>query len=711
MTFSNTRELRFARLSLSLTLLCLGGIVHFLFQNGIIAWRHQDTRLFIETAMFGGAILLMAYSNLLYQICLIGHYTRKRKHRPASRAEIEALYDYDAPTLSVIIPAYKEERSVVWQTMLSAALSEYPQKNVVLLIDDPHRPALLEDKRKLENTRRLPAELQALFDEARAGHESELAAFETRMTSGGILVNAELNRLATRYDNVALWLEMMAERSMFGLSYGQLNFADRFFIDRIIAAPAAQHRAFADKLRRKLTLEIAPSTQYLHRHYKRLVGLHAVNFSSFERKKYVNLSHEANKAMNLNSYIGLIGKSWREVETPHGLALHECEPEAATFTIPHADYVDTIDADSLMLSDYAIRLIHFMEQPQHARIAVAQSPCSSIPGSPNLLERIAGACIDVQFLTHQGYTHWGASFWVGANAMLRRTALEDIRETRMENGHVVSIYIQDRTVIEDTESTIDLVHKGWKLYNYPERMTYSATPPDFGSLLIQRRRWSNGGVIILPKLLHYFWHAKKNKALAREMFMRFHYLASTTTGVMVALVILLYPFGTHFSTPFVPLFVLPLLALYARDLKNAGYRYSDVWRVCAFNIMLFPIALGGVLKQFQQIITGEKIAFGRTPKVPGRTSAPALYCLAGLLMPIAFIGMAAHGLQQERYVSAGFSLLNSAFLTYALVYLMGLRATLQDIAGGASAQISHLRARERSFSPQHAASGPLAISA
>jgi hypothetical protein len=50
--------------------------------------------------------------------------------------------------------------------------------------------------------------------------------------------------------------------------------------------------------------------------------------------------------------------------------------------------------------------------------------------------------------------------------------------------------IADRTIIEDTESSIDLIVRGWSLYNYPSRLAYSATPADFGSLLIQRRRWA-----------------------------------------------------------------------------------------------------------------------------------------------------------------------------------------------------------------------------
>ena len=43
--------------------------------------------------------------------------------------------------------------------------------------------------------------------------------------------------------------------------------------------------------------------------------------TSFERKRYVSLSHEPNKAMNLNSYIGLMGGSYHEIQTVGGTAL------------------------------------------------------------------------------------------------------------------------------------------------------------------------------------------------------------------------------------------------------------------------------------------------------------------------------------------------------------------------------------------------------
>ncbi|MBK0296813.1 glycosyltransferase, partial [Bacillus sp. S34] len=104
---------------------------------------------------------------------------------------------------------------------------------------------------------------------------------------------------------------------------------------------------------------------------------------------------------------------------------------------------------------------------------------------------------DIQHILHQGMSRHNATFWVGANAVIRTRALRDIEEVETVGGFEVKRYVQDRTVIEDTESSVDLGMHGWTLVNYPERLSYSATPPDFGSLIVQRRRWANGGLLIL----------------------------------------------------------------------------------------------------------------------------------------------------------------------------------------------------------------------
>lgn len=676
MQINNKREISFTRVTLTLTILALVVVFAMLGHDMWSAAMQGQGRVFAESLLLSVAISLLSYGVIQYQICLIGNYTRMEDFVPAPRTELDRMYEGSAPALSIIIPSYKEERMVNWQTMMSAALSEYPSKNVVLLIDDPYTPKVLEDIIKIEDTRKIPGEMQRQFDAQAERFRAEQRAFQQRQTTDALRTEFERAHLAVQYDAVAAWLDQVVLDSTDGQPLETLPHAVRFFTREILQAPAAKHRALAEELRGN---DAPLSEDYLALHYARLVGLFTVHFSSFERKKYANLSHEANKAMNLNSYIDLIGRSWREVAMADGLHLVESTPNQADFSIPHADYINTIDSDTLMLGEYSLRIIHLMEQEENKRIAVCQSPCSTIPGAPGLIERLGGAMIDVQFRSHQGYTHWGASFWVGANAMLRHEAMLDIKETNIEKGYPVPVYIQDRTVIEDTESSIDLIDKGWKLHNYLDRMTFSSMPPDFGSLLIQRRRWSNGGLIILPKLVRYAIRAKKNKALAKELFMRVNYLSGTTTSVFTALLLLLYPFSKEVGTPLISLAFLPMIVLFVRDMRNTGYGFSDALQCLGFNMILLPIATGGVLKQFQQMITGNKIPFGRTPKVSGRTAAPALYCLLELAMLAIFMLSVVSSAMSAEWTKFAVSAANAALFAVCLYRFLGVKAMLQDM--------------------------------
>lgn len=669
------REAALAAGSYTLTI-----ILYFMLGDTLLH-KVYDSYFFPNLVPFYGGLIYLAalvivfYSSSLYHLCLVGNYLRQLREKMATAEEVQTIFDHPAPRLTVLIPSYKEERVVIWQTMMSAALSEYPAKRVVLLIDNPPNPKHLADQTQLQQARALPVEMEASFAEQAAIYHQAQGEYRVRAQGGAIDLAAEAAVIASLHERVAQWLEQELLSFTGGISLAELPFDARFFVETILMAPAALHREKAQRMRDGIGCDEAAITHA----YAFLAGLFTVTFSSFERKKYSNLSHDANKAMNLNSYIMLVGKAWRELPTEKGLELHECAPEDAAFQIPATDYINTIDADSLMTHDYVSRLVHFMQQPEHAQVAVAQAPCSAIPGSPVPIERTAGACIDVQYHTHQGYTYWYASFWVGANAMLRMTALDAICEVQMVNGHPIAIYIQDRTVIEDTESTIDLVHKGWRLYNYPARMTFSATPADFGSLLIQRRRWANGGLIILPKLLRYAYHAPKNWRLAKELFMRFNYLAMTTLSVAVMLLFAFYSFSPRLSSPLLIYANLPLLFLYARDLKVCGYRYRDIWAVTALNLMLLPILMAGVFKQLQQIVTGRKVPFGRTPKVKDRTGAPAIY----YLLELAMIGYCAYmaidyGLEQE-WSQVAYAGVNLALLSYAMIRFIGIRPMAIDL--------------------------------
>lgn len=617
----------------------------------------------------------LLFGNFVYQIARIGRLRRTADHCPMSRQEMETLYTRDASRLSVLVPSYKENPKIIRKTLLSAALLDYPSKYVILLIDNEPNPTGTEDRHLLNATRTLPREIKDLLNAPASRLRGELNRFLERAHHGQLDVVAELENVALLYESCADWLDRQAD------DFATENHEDRWFVFNILRVPAQQHRERALKMRAAAQNPAAGQRTSISLEYHRLSRLFQAELTCFERKKYVNLSHESNKAMNLNSYLGLMGHGIREIRKENGLHLVTVEPHRGNNFIPDADFVITLDADSLLKSDYALRLVALMEQRVNESLAVAQTPYSAFPEAPNALERTAGATTDIQFLVHQGFTYFNATFWVGANALLRKKALEDIVVVGEERGYEIRRYIQDRTVIEDTESSVDLVLHGWRLFNYPERLAYSATPPDFGSLLIQRRRWANGGLIILPKLLRYLSGPKVPHRIGHTV-MGIHYLTSLATVNFGILLLLALPIEEPMKTLWLPLATLPYFLLYARDLWQIGYRLGDFFRVSAMSLLLVPVNLGGVCKSIQQMVLKQRTPFGRTPKVASRTVTPLFYLSATYGFLVFCLFSFALSVQAGHYLHATFAGTNAALLAYGILRFIGLRETYEDIRAG-----------------------------
>jgi cellulose synthase/poly-beta-1,6-N-acetylglucosamine synthase-like glycosyltransferase len=659
-------------------LITIGAVLFVLFDAGLLfadRLAHGAAGGIIEQALFILVVCALTYGNLVYQICRLGSVRRDLGHMPVPLDELERAIEDRAPTLTVLVPAYKEEPEVVFQTLLSAALMRYPAKRVVLLLDDPPAPTDPIDAANLSALRGLPDRLTALLAEPGAMVQAGLRALRARGAIQGFDPAIEAERLARHYDSCAGWYENLAD------SCQNRSHVDRFFVEEILRQPARRHRQRAQQWRALDGISTAVlSPAAIESEYRRLLGPFTAAFATFERKRYANLSKEANKAMNLNSYLAVMGKRVRETHGPDGLCrLDVCGPGEAGQDIADADYVVTLDADSLLRFDYAVRLVAFLERPENARVAVAQTPYSAYPQAPGALERIAGATTDIQHIVHQGFTRYDGTYWVGANALIRKAALDDIA-TIADDGMIrVVKYIQDQTVIEDTESTVDLLLKGWSLYNYPDRLAYSATPPDFGSLVIQRRRWSNGGLIILPKLLRLF---SAGPLRALQGLVQIHYLLSPAATSVAVLLLILYPFEESMRSPWLPLTVLPFFYFYGRDLTLAGYGWADLLRVYALNLMLLPVQLGGTLSSMRQIVTGQKTAFGRTPKVQHRTASPKLYVGSVVLLAAYCLASTLMDFANARWVHALFTLVTGLFLAYALVRFIGLRTAYEDLTHG-----------------------------
>ena len=129
-----------------------------------------------------------------------------------------------------------------------------------------------------------------------------------------------------------------------------------------------------------------------------------------------------------------MGGSYQEVATPLGRragAVHAA-PRRADRARPR------LRADPRRRQRAAARVLRCgivlpdrAERPRQGR-AWPRRRTARIPGSATRIERIAGATTDLQHIVHQGMTHYDATFWVGANAVLRKRALDDIVEIDYE---------------------------------------------------------------------------------------------------------------------------------------------------------------------------------------------------------------------------------------------------------------------------------------
>lgn len=670
------RRIRMGRLAIVLTVSAWFAYTCLAVFQQFIEGRADSARLVIEAIVYMVVVTALTASAMAYLITRIGFFYRSRGHRRAPRAALDDFFDESVPSVTVIVPSYQEEERVIRTTLLSAALQEHPDLRVVLLIDDPPEPTSSGAVDLLDRARALPGRIQELLAEPLGRFESAFGTFEDNQQDDGSPTTVEdMRALAGHYRVAVQWLRDLAAAQEI------VDHADEFFADHVVGALADDLEMIGMAVDAAADEGATLSVRRMRQLHRRLVATFRAELTSFERKQYVSLSHAPNKAMNLNSYIGLMGASYREVATPLGTALVACAPRSAELTVIDPNYVLTLDADSVLLPEYTVRILHLMEQGAHAGVAVAQTPYSSYPGSATRIERISGATTDLQHIVHQGMTHYDATFWVGANAILRKRALEDICEIEYVGDWEVRRYIQDRTVIEDTESTIDLGVHGWTLFNYPERLAYSATPPDFGSLCIQRQRWANGGLLILSKLRQ---QSKARKARGEqnrfgEVFLRVNYMASIFWSSICLLVMLCYPFNSGLLNPILLLVALPYFLMMAGDLHYLGYKRTDVFRIYGFNLILLSVNLSGSFASMLQLVTGEKSAFKRTPKVSDRTTARTLYIFA----PFALIALSAYTIALDvtlqRWENLVYAVLNASLAFYAVVAFVGLGNCVVDL--------------------------------
>ena len=122
----------------------------------------------------------------------------------------------------------------------------------------------------------------------------------------------DLPPLIAAYDDAAVWLEGMADAETVE------DHVDEFFVDLVVMGLARELRLTVYALKAALAQEQCPEPDRIRELYVRLVRIFNTRLETFERKAYASLSHEANKAMNLNAYISLMGQRWRKEQVATG---------------------------------------------------------------------------------------------------------------------------------------------------------------------------------------------------------------------------------------------------------------------------------------------------------------------------------------------------------------------------------------------------------
>ncbi|MGH7408192.1 MAG: hypothetical protein ACREKF_09320, partial [Candidatus Methylomirabilales bacterium] len=148
--------------TLSASVASVAGILLTLTQDA--AARHWVSAL--AHGLFLAIVSFLIYGGLVYQLSRLGYLKRlgnlrrHTDHHPASASALDRFFHGSrAPSVTILVPSYKEDPHVIRRTLLSAALQDYPSRRVVLLLDDPPSPTEVSDIQLLAAGRALPEEI------------------------------------------------------------------------------------------------------------------------------------------------------------------------------------------------------------------------------------------------------------------------------------------------------------------------------------------------------------------------------------------------------------------------------------------------------------------------------------------------------------------------------------------------------------------------
>ena len=254
-------------------------------------------------------------------------------------------------------------------------------------------------------------------------------------------------------------------------------------------------------------------------------------------------------------------------------------------------------------------------RPGNERVAIAQTPYSAFRGARTRLERMAGATTDIQHIVHQGLTYYNATFWVGANAVIRKAALDDIVDNRARR--------RPRRVPLHPGPHGD---RGHRVQHRPHRRRLEPVQLPRAAQLARRRRtsgrWSSSAgagptAASSSSQVHAVPQGQQTcgpPVRWSESALRLNYMGSIAWASFSLVLLLLYPFDGELLSPLVFFAALPYFLAMASDFHRLGYKRSDMLRSYGFNLILLPVNLAGVIESLQQAASKSKTPLRARPR-------------------------------------------------------------------------------------------------
>src|SRR5215470_15349381 len=202
------RELVIGRAAIIVTvlasLLAVGGIARSVLQAaGLHRWGAS-----LGQSLFLALVSFLIYGGLVYQLARLGHLHRVMRHRSAGAPELQRFFHrQQAPSVTILVPSYREDPQVVRRTLLSAALQDYPRRRVVLLIDDPPTPSRPQDIELLAAARSLPDEIEEMLRKPAEHFADAQSRLSKRLARGPLDATGEILALAQLHREAASWFE------------------------------------------------------------------------------------------------------------------------------------------------------------------------------------------------------------------------------------------------------------------------------------------------------------------------------------------------------------------------------------------------------------------------------------------------------------------------------------------------------------------------